>query len=246
MEGTEIVSEALWNIAGRQLSAAAATDYLIRDYPTLTLQHYDLGGSSPRDSITMTDLGRATLFGAFRGWKTAASLLRAAEAADWPQDDPCWQLDAHPDATVEEWISRAEVRKARDLFSSLAGGHEGGWREAATSKILHLKWPDFFPVIDGELRTLYSDQALTAEQRIPGSRRRRHATTTAYWMAVRQDLLQPANLEADKSTREGLRAAPDRQKASLLIQLTRLRLLDALAWAVATNRLSSDAATSDG
>jgi hypothetical protein len=39
---------------------------------------------------------------------------------------------------------------ARELFSSLASGNRGGWREAATSKVLHMKWPRFFPVIDGE------------------------------------------------------------------------------------------------
>jgi hypothetical protein len=233
------MNEPLWNIAGRQLSTAAATDYLIRDYPTLTLQHYDLGGLSPRDSITTTDLGRATLFGAFRGWKTAASLLRASQAATWPTGAPDWRLNVAPDANTEEWISHPDVNAARDLFFALASGDEGGWREAATSKILHLKWPDFYPVIDGELRELYSSQAIAAERSIPGSRRRKHATTTAYWIAVRDDLLRPENKEAERATREGLESTSNPEKASLLKQLTSLRLLDALAWAVASGALST-------
>lgn len=229
---------AVWTIAGRQVPTAAAVEYLIQDYPTLTLQHYDLGGVSPRDSVTMSDLGRATLFGAFRGWKAAVSLLRASEAATWPTGDNRWRLDAAPDAEPEEWISRPEVHEASALFTSLARGDEGGWREAATSKILHLKWPHFFPVIDGELRELYSDQALEAELRIHGSRRRKHATTTAYWIAVRQDLLRPENMAADEATREGLGSASDHEKAALLTQLSSLRLLDALAWAIAAKGLS--------
>ena len=226
-----------WSIAGRRLPIPAAVDYLMRGYPTLTLRHYDGGGESPRDSITMSDLGRATLFGAFRGWKTAASMLRASEAASWPTDNSSWRLDAAPDADPEEWVARSEVGEARNLFSSLASGEEGGWREAATSKLLHLKWRAFFPVIDGELRTLYSRSALEAERRIPGSRRRRHASTTAYWIAVRQDLLLPENVDADSVTRQSLAAASDGERAALLTQLTSLRLLDALAWAVASQGL---------
>ena len=231
------MTAAKWSIAGRRVSAPTAVAYLTEDYPTLTLQHYDLGGPSPRDSITMSDLGRATLFGAFRGWKTAASLVRVSDASTWPTGDTPWRIDAAPDVDWEEWTSRSEVREARDLFASLARGDEGGWREAAASKILHLKWPDFFPVIDGALRELYSDEAMEVERRIRGSRRRKHATTTAYWVAVRLDLLRPENVDADKATREGLQASSDREKAALLTQLTSLRLLDALAWAIATNSL---------
>lgn len=215
------MAESAWKIAGRMVSTAGAVDYLLQDYPALTLYHYDLGGKSPRDSVTMADLGRATLFGAFRGWKAAAGLLRAAEAATWPTGDTPWRLDAAPDADPPEWLARSEVRQARDLFSSLASGAEGGWREAAASKVLHLKWPDFFPVIDGELRRLYSHQALQAERHIPGSRRRKRATTIAYWIAVRQDLLRPQNMEADKATRAELGSASDGEKAARLAQLTR-------------------------
>ena len=228
---------AAWSIAGRRVPVPDAVDYLMRGYPTLTLRYYDGGGESPRDSITMSDLGRATLFGAFRGWKTAASMLRASEAACWPTDKGSWRLDAAPAAEPEGWVARSEVGEARELFSSLASGDEGGWREAATSKILHLKWPAFFPVIDGELRTLYSRLALEAERRIPGSRRRRHASTTAYWIAVRQELLLPENVDAESATRESLSAASDRERSALLTQLTSLRLLDALAWAVASRGL---------
>lgn len=231
------MTESGWNIAGRRVPIVAAADYMLHEYPALTLRHYDFGGASPKDSVTMADLGRATLFGAFRGWKSAAGLLRAAEAANWPTGDSSWRLDAAPEADPENWLSRSEVREARDLFSSLAGGSEGGWREAAASKVLHLKWPDFFPVIDGELCRLYAEQALEAERHIPGSRRRKRASTTAYWMAVRRDLLRLENRQADKATRAALESASDRDKAVLLAQLTSLRLLDALAWGIAAKGL---------
>jgi hypothetical protein len=222
------------------MPVGATVDYLVHEYPELTLRHYDFGGESPRDSITMADLGRATLFGAFRGWKPAAALLRAAEAATWPTEGESWRLDAAPETDPEDWLSRSEVRAARDLFASLARGAEGGWREAAASKVLHLKWPDFFPVIDGELRWLYGQQALEAERRIPGSRRRARASTTAYWIVVRQDLLRPENRQADMATRAALASAEDRKKADLLAQLTNLRLLDVLAWGIASKGLKAE------
>lgn len=235
------MAESVWSIAGRRVPVGASVHYLLHEYPALTLRHYDFGGESPRDSITMADLGRATLFGAFRGWKTAAALLRAAEAATWPAEKETWRLDAAPDADPENWLARPEVRAARDLFASLASGAEGGWREAAASKVLHLKWPSFFPVIDGELRRLYGHRALEAERRIPGSRRRTQASTTAYWIVVRQDLLKSENRQADMATRAALASAADSEKAALLVQLSNLRLLDVLAWGIASKDLMAEA-----
>jgi hypothetical protein len=240
------VNEPTWTIAGLHVPTSDAVGYLIDEYPQPTLMHYDCGGQSPRDRVTMSDLGRATLFGAFRGWRAAADLLTAAEEVKWPTTPSEWRLDVAPHASPAEWLSHPDVQHARELFSSLASGNQGGWREAATSKVLHMKWPRFFPVIDGELRGLYSDFAIEAERHLPGSRRRRHATTSAYWLAVRDDLLHPANQEADKATRQGLlsQRQRDHQKVDLLTQLTSLRLLDALAWAVATEKLPTTSVAS--
>jgi hypothetical protein len=104
----------------------------------------------------------------------------------------------------------------------------------------------FSPCVDGGLRGLYADFAIEAERHLPGSRRRRHATTSAYWLAVRDDLLHPANQKADKATRQGLlsQRQRDRQKVDLLAQLTSLRLLDALAWALATKKLPTTSVAS--
>lgn len=233
------MSEVAWQIADSKVDVGAAVQYLIRDYPRLTLLHYDCGGESQRDRITMADLGRATLFGAFRGWESAASLMRAADATNWPSRDSDWNLAVAPWADHADWLSRKDVQQARALFSSLAGGDSGGWSEAATSKILHLKWPEFFPIIDGQLRSLYSEAAMKAERCIPGSRRRSRASTTGYWLAVRQDLLYAKNQKADEATRTGLMSehGRDPDKISHLIGLSRLRLLDALAWAVASGKL---------
>ena len=233
------MAEVAWQIADWKVEVRAAVEYLMRDYPWLTLLHYDCGGESRRDKITMSDLGRATLFGAFRGWQAAASLMHAADATNWPSGDSDWNLAAAPWADHAEWLSRKDVREARALFSSLARGDSGGWREAATSKILHLKWPEFFPIIDGQLRTLYSESAMKAERRIPASRRRSHASTTGYWLAVRQDLLRANNQEADEATRASLMSEQGRNpdKVARLTGLSRLRLLDALAWAVASAKL---------
>ena len=60
-------------------------------------------------------------------------------------------------------------------------------------------------------------------------------------MAVRADLLRTENMDADEATREGLESASGSEKAALLTQLTSLRLLDALAWAIASNGLPAGA-----
>lgn len=236
------MGDARWRIAGRQVACEAAADYLLNGYPRLTLVHYDCAGESPRDRLTMADIGRASLFGAFRGWKAVAKMVRAAEEAAWPEAPSDWKLGDAPSSSPVEWLSTPEVSDARDLFSSLAGGEAGGWREAATSKLLHLKWPEFFPVIDGELRSLYGEPAMAFQRQMPDNRRRAHATTWAYWMAVRQDLLSPQNTQAEQATRHALAAGdhgPHDEKAGLLRKLTSLRMLDVLAWAVASEDLAA-------
>jgi hypothetical protein len=100
---------------------------------------------------------------------------------------------------------------------------------AIASKLLHIKRPAFFPVLDRVLRSVY-EVAASAQ----------YTTTTGkpsghlYWAAFRDDLIDPENLEAFDAIRGRLRQTVGLQANSLL-KLHDLRLLDMLAWMAGTS-----------
>ena len=93
--------------------------------------------------------------------------------------------------------SYASIRSAGfALFSQLYGEQR---KEARVSKVLHLKRPDFFPILDRRVLALYRPKLVS-----PPSNQL--ARVPLYWDLLRGDLLLPANQAALVSLRGWINA----------------------------------------
>lgn len=227
-----------------------AAAYLVNGYNATTIRYYDCGASSLPGEVTTDDIGRMTVFAAQLTYQQADDFLERGnekDAVSWPSS----QLELLLDAPAEDdasFIESAEFRAASSLFRSLMGDR---WALAQTSKLLHLKWPNFFPVIDSGLRSVYGAKAveLHNEHFRGGERRRSRASSVApeaYWLAVRHDLLDGDNVRGLRALRTAVRKVSpsgsggnDARHRKRVAGLTSLRLLDMLAWQVARERASS-------
>lgn len=235
-------------IGGSSLSPGKAADWLVCSYPAATLDWYDLAGSSRRDGVTLEDLGRMTVFAARLDYKGAVSLLEKGQYAPWSSMKRTANLDAHADSTEVDFVRDAQTRAAVALFQCFAPGFT---RWAWTSKLLHMKWPSFYPIADSAFRVVYGRDARAIHRDVlPGAgyrTPRTRAPINAYWLAFRRDLI--ANGAAMESLKSGLPAAARRaeraepraaDKAAALAKVTPLRLLDMLVWGIGSKRLTSD------
>ena len=104
-----------------------------------------------------------------------------------------------------------------------------GVRVAKIHKILHVKRPGLYPILDKRVRNLYRKVATPWVDRLA-----RLGVTTAdsppYWAAIREDLL--VNGPQIEAYRQDL-AGCDDETTTLMAQLTDLRLQDIVAWHVA-------------
>lgn len=101
---------------------------------------------------------------------------------------------------------------------------------AKISKVLHLKLPHLFPILDSHLARSYAPAAKLLRTGYPqfGWRRRT-------WIAIRNDLLEACNSGAVSELRRQLRSYESgdinkQREVRLLDGLTDLRLLDILVW----------------
>ena len=215
-----------------RIEVQQAQDALMGRYPPLTLTYYDAGPKSPRDRVTVEDLGRVLIFGGFRGWKSATAILEAGESAPWTEVPADLRLADHADLSPSEWLQLPDVKGAYRLFSHLAGYERNAQREAGTSKLLHLKWPHFFPIIDGKIRTRFGHDAAAFQRHISS---RQSASTLAFWLWFRSGLTQKGNEEALTALQGqlGAQIGAATEESPQLGGLTRLRLYDAIVWLAA-------------
>lgn len=94
---------------------------------------------------------------------------------------------------------------------------------AKASKLLHLKRPALFPILDSKLMRLYREPASRAARRHPERGARR-----LYWAAIRDDVLR--NRDELEQVRGELRA--EEGLVGQMAGLSDVRLLDILAWRI--------------
>ncbi|MEU8227879.1 DUF6308 family protein [Kribbella sp. NPDC048915] len=174
------------------------------------LQYYDglpglttVGGSDP-NRVTLEDLGRIMVIGAD---------LRAMDIPWLLEVEAEKELAAIPvDARLEDAEPGSELFEAAMALDEKFNGHRG-FGHAKKSKLLHLKRPYLFPVTDSFIRMTYGSASAGAE----------------FLKAVRDDLVNPANVRDFKLLQVRLIAEPATSAARLLGEVPTLRLLDILA-----------------
>jgi len=201
---------AVVRVGDEEISQRTAQDFVTtyaHDYAA-TILYFDFDGRTdgnvePSDGVTLADLGRMTVINADLNGQDAARLLSLDIA--WTSVAPTARLEtADPDepdglyaAMTTMW---SDVRKLRRIGPAKA------------SKLLHIKRPFAFPLLDRDVRKTY---------------KRRYANSNDFWREIRADLVDGAS-ELDAIGNE-LRVADevDLRRAG---RLPRLRLLDILAW----------------
>ncbi|WP_233625135.1 DUF6308 family protein [Actinoplanes sp. ATCC 53533] len=130
---------------------------------------------------------------------------------------PCYHEKGRPSATPPGPPARSPCA----VFNRyLAPGISLG----KVSKVLHLKRPHLFPILDSRVTRAYRKPAEEAAALHPGRGHRR-----MYWAAVRNDVVAPANASALASLRGLLRGDAD-ERVRQVAQLSDVRLLDILTW----------------
>jgi Family of unknown function (DUF6308) len=176
---------------------------------TATVLYFDFAGRAedniePSDGVTLADLGRMTVINADLSGADAAGLL-SLDNLRWSSVARTARLEfADPDepdglyaAMSAMW---AEVRKLRGIGPTKA------------SKLLHIKRPFAFPLLDRDVRKTYDG---------------RYAKSNDFWREIRADLIDGTD-DLDTVAQELLGADDaDVRRAG---RLPHLRLLDILAW----------------
>lgn len=195
-------------------------------YPRKTPAAFDLLGTGEPGKLTGNEVIRTRKISSRISNAEVSFFIDTGATAPWI--DPAADLaDADPSARPCDQNLFAAMT---DLYWHFAENAPKGVSFAKISKVLHLKLPRLFPILDSHVARSYSPAAKALRTDFPelGWRRRT-------WVAVRDDLLQARTSGALGELRQRLRSYqsgdPSRQQeVRLLDGLTDLRLLDILVW----------------
>lgn len=216
---------------------ARMRDYAIRHGGTL--RHYDRAGQPPSRrrprEATTEDLGRMLIFAARLHPDRAVEILDADASGLWRAVPADLELTANPDLPLGDWAASEPIVAARDLFEHYRRGPgQHGRRRASASKLLHLHWPAFFPIVDSRIEAAYRHAAsgladqlgLPADPAYP----RRIPPVLAYWAAIRDDLTTPGVTDMLADAAQQAATGSDDDPSQLLTHLTPVRLADLVTW----------------
>lgn len=208
-----------------------------RRYPR-TIREYDLGGQGDPDQLTAEEAWRSTIINSRLTRRECEELVaRAVRGCPWldvPQDA---ELSGADPAMQDESFDKA----ARLYWHFTWPERTRGVRVAKVHKVLHVKRPALYPILDKTVRDLYEDSAMPWFSEL-GRLQVTIEDSPPYWAAIRQDLMENrARLDSYRSEL----AADEDETVALMAQLTNLRLQDIVAWQVGS-RHRQRAGTADG
>lgn len=212
-------------VAGRARTLSDALR-VMENYPRRTPAAFDYLGPGEPGNLTAQEVIRTRMISSRISSKEVAYFLEAGATAPWV--DPAADLaNADPDVVDSEDELFSKMTALYWHFSEIA---PKGVSFAKISKVLHLKLPHLFPILDSHLARSYAPQARLLRADYPqfGWRRRT-------WIAIRNDLREARKSAAMSGLRHQLREYEsddhDKQRdIRLLDGLTDLRLLDILVW----------------
>jgi hypothetical protein len=202
-------------IGGRVLSIDDCMEKLCR-YPMRTISRYDLPGPGPPHGLTRDEIVRTREVSSRISDAEVAWFLERAEDAPWPA--PTADLREADPGAVSGVYDQLE-----NLYRHFKDAAPHGIATAKISKVLHVKRPAAYPILDQRMNDVYRDAATQAGRRYP---RRGHKR--AYWAAIRDDLITNTESGAITTLRDAL---PEAGQVGINLRLvTELRLLDMLTW----------------
>jgi hypothetical protein len=215
MTGAIVEAGAAFSFAGGKLRVPMPLAIKqVTNFPWVTLDRYDFAAGGGWNGVDGSDIGRLIASGMVGfSMEVAGALVAAGVDAPWHGIPVDGRLE---DTTPGSGLEATSVA-LHDHFDTCPGV---GWGIA--SKLLHLKRPAFFPIVDSEVERLYRLEA----SKLAGIA---YPPVQFYWQAIRNDLLSPQQYAAVEAIRATLAASPDpgvRRRASLSV----LRLRDILIW----------------
>jgi hypothetical protein len=218
-------------IAGRKVTLERA-ERLVRDLPGATVLYYDLGGDAhgwpaPSDGLTLTDIGRAAFLNAEINGTDAARLLDASRSIS-AGPASVWEAVPHW-ATLE----MADPTSLGGLYDAALALHDHfhkirGIGPAKASKLLQLKRPSLYPILDSRVMDLYRATGAPAAAAKANPRSRDRGWKEVFWDAIRDDLIANRRCLSDLHQILVAAGANGDEKAALLGRLGPLRLLDVI------------------
>jgi Family of unknown function (DUF6308) len=180
---------------------------------------YDLAGPGNPDALSPEEVARTRVISSRVSHQEAAWFVERAALAPWSAvSEHACLADADP------MVDGGAYDDALTLYNYFAAAAPVQVGSSKLHKVLHLKRPHLYPILDSQLRHTYRAKArMVGAQLAPCGQHSRHA----YWAAIREDLL--ANALALRQLRKQF--VEDAQ-LRVLAPLSDVRLLDILTWSL--------------
>jgi hypothetical protein len=216
-----VTSDGALVVAGRAIPRPA--DHIITYLQTFppTVTRFDLGQPGDPDLLTAAEVTRTRVINSrISHAQVDWFVTRAAQAGTlWAAVPAAARLaDANP-------------QTKGGLYDHFVRPREPGVWVAKVSKVLHLKRPHLIPILDSRLLATYEKPARAAAER---HRAARPGYKRLNWVAIRDDLIVPANVAALARLRRSLAGHPD-DRVRRAAELSDVRLLDILVWQTWSN-----------
>lgn len=207
-------------IADVELSLDEAMNVLAQYRNRLgTVRYYDLGGEEgavPSDGVLLSDLGRMVFLDSDLTGQNAADLMSAGRDAPWDEVPLSARLgEADPEKDGGLYDAALRLHKHFDKLPEIG--------LTKSSKLLHLKRPFLYPILDSLVRAHYQEAA----KRVAEKSVRLKGQRVAFWAAIREDLLHGGDALSRLKERLNNESSGG---VGLLSLLPELRLIDILAW----------------
>lgn len=193
---------------------------VLEQYPRKTPAAFDYVGAGDLEKLTAHEVIRTRKISSRISNKEVTYFLEASETAPWIRTADL--ANADPEGKLFTAMT--------ELYWHFAESAPKGVSFAKISKVLHLKQPSLFPILDSHVARAYAPAARVLRTDHPqlGWRRRT-------WLAVRKDLLAARTSGALVELRGRIRSytsadTAKQQEVRLMDQLTDLRILDILVW----------------
>lgn len=209
------------SVAGNIRGISEAFEVL-RRYPRATPVAFDLPGPGLPGKLTPQEVQRTRKINSRISNVELAFFVETSKTAPW----------AHPGSDLAAAYPDAPglFSEMTDLYWHFAEKAPRGVNVGKISKVLHLKMPNLYPILDSKVANAYRPLAKALRRDYPQLNMRRRT-----WVAARNDLVTARSTGALEMLRERVRGfeATDenvQEHVRRLDQLTDLRILDILVW----------------
>lgn len=216
-----MTDEQTLSVAGRIRTVSEALE-VMRKYPYKTPVAFDFVGAGEPGKLTVDEVMRTRKVSSRMSRKEAAYFVDGASTAPW--------VDASADLADADPHQAGLFDAMSALYWHFAEPAPKGVSIAKVSKVLYMKYPQLYPILDTHLMKAYAPAIKNLKGEFPELGRRRKA-----WIAVRTDLLQARESGALEKLRSDLRGfegkdEQERTRVRAMDTLSDLRLLDILVW----------------